>query len=292
MKKNIDPGGRHPCFNGCAGKKYGRIHLPVASHCNIQCNYCNRSYDCVNESRPGVSSFLLKPAEVGPYLERILKKEKRLTVAGIAGPGDPLCNPETTLETLRQTRAVSPDLLLCVSSNGLNVAPHAHDLHRAGVRHMTITVNAVDPEIGGRIYKWIRLGKSFHFGREGAAILLKRQLVAIRHLKKLGMVVKVNTVVVPGINDRHVTEIAEQLAALQVDLMNCIPMLPVAGTPFADIVPASRETIAQIRGRAEKHLPQMRHCVRCRADAVGLLTETGAGSSTPRKVTTMAAHSS
>lgn len=87
------------------------------------------------------------------------------------------------------------------------------------------------------------------------------------------MVVKVNTVVVPGINEEHVTEIAARLAPLGVDLMNCIPMLPVADTPFAEIEPAGRKTINTIRQQAEPHLPQMRHCVRCRADAVGLLTE-------------------
>jgi len=33
----------------------------VAPKCNILCNYCNRKYDCINESRPGVASAVLKP---------------------------------------------------------------------------------------------------------------------------------------------------------------------------------------------------------------------------------------
>ena len=32
----------HPCFSKDAHKKYGRIHLPVAPRCNMQCNFCNR----------------------------------------------------------------------------------------------------------------------------------------------------------------------------------------------------------------------------------------------------------
>ncbi len=47
---------RHPCFNESAKGTCGRVHLPVAPECNIKCNYCNRKYDCVNESRPGVTS--------------------------------------------------------------------------------------------------------------------------------------------------------------------------------------------------------------------------------------------
>lgn len=41
--------------------KNGRIHLPIAPHCNIRCAYCDRKHDCANESRPGVTSRLLIP---------------------------------------------------------------------------------------------------------------------------------------------------------------------------------------------------------------------------------------
>ena len=37
------------------------MHVAVAPACNIQCNYCNRKYDCANESRPGVVSERLTP---------------------------------------------------------------------------------------------------------------------------------------------------------------------------------------------------------------------------------------
>ena len=47
---------KHPCYSFDAHHKYARMHLPVAPACNISCNYCNRRYDCINESRPGVTS--------------------------------------------------------------------------------------------------------------------------------------------------------------------------------------------------------------------------------------------
>ncbi len=52
----------HPCFNEEAKHTSARVHLPVAPKCNIQCNYCNRKFDCVNESRPGVTSSVLAPS--------------------------------------------------------------------------------------------------------------------------------------------------------------------------------------------------------------------------------------
>ena len=76
---------RHPCFNAAVKGSYGRVHLPVAPHCNIRCNYCNRKYDCVNESRPGVTSALLSPVQASLYMEKVLERETRIAVAGIAG---------------------------------------------------------------------------------------------------------------------------------------------------------------------------------------------------------------
>ena len=46
----------HPCYSEEAHHHFARMHVAVAPACNIQCNYCNRKYDCSNESRPGVVS--------------------------------------------------------------------------------------------------------------------------------------------------------------------------------------------------------------------------------------------
>ena len=53
----------HPCFGGDHSKA-GRIHLPVAPGCNIKCGFCERRFDCANESRPGVTSKVLTPEQV------------------------------------------------------------------------------------------------------------------------------------------------------------------------------------------------------------------------------------
>ena len=53
----------HPCFNGDARGIFGRVHLPVAPACNVQCNFCDRKHDCPNESRPGVTSVVLSPGQ-------------------------------------------------------------------------------------------------------------------------------------------------------------------------------------------------------------------------------------
>ncbi len=136
---------------------------------------------------------------------------------------------------------------------------------------MTITVNAVDPEIGAKIYSWVRDGKVIYRGCQAAEVLLARQLEAIAGLKARGIVVKINTIVIPGINDQQVEAVARKMQELGVDMLNCMPVYPNADTPFGEVPEPAPAAMAAIQAAAGEFLPQMRHCTRCRADAVGLL---------------------
>jgi len=267
---NLD---NHPCFNPGACKSFGRVHLPVAPRCNIQCKFCNRQFDCVNETRPGVTSAVLSPGQAMVYLETVFAKRGNIAVVGIAGPGDPFANPRETLETLSRVRTRYPDVILCVATNGLNLLPHVDELKRLAVSHVTVTVNAVDPKIGERIYSWMRVGKRVVRSQEGAAILFERQLEAIQALKARGVMVKVNSIILPGINDDHIETVARRMADLGVDLFNAMPYFPNAGSTFDHLPEPDKTTVESIRRASADHVKQMRHCTRCRSDAVGLLGE-------------------
>jgi nitrogen fixation protein NifB len=264
----------HPCFNREAHHSFGRVHLPVAPRCNIQCKFCNRQFDCVNESRPGVTSAVLTPAQAMVYLEEVLRRKPDIRVVGIAGPGDPFANPAQTLETCRLVRELYPEMMLCIASNGLNIAPYLDELAGLKVSHVTVTVNAVDPAIGARIYSWMRIGKRVVGPQKAAELLLARQLEAIQGLKARGILVKVNSIILPGINEDHIETVAERMKELGVDLFNCMPYCPSAGSEFEHLAEPSPGTVAAIRKAAGRHVPQMGHCTRCRSDAVGLLGET------------------
>lgn len=263
----------HPCFHPGARNRHGRIHLPVAPTCNIQCSYCNRAYDCINESRPGVASRTLEPEEAAVYLDEALSRMPFVSVAGIAGPGDSFADPMRTLTTLDLIRKSHPGLHLCLSTNGLNVTRHIDDLIELNVRFVTVTVNAVDPKVGARIYTRVSKVNSMLQGLDAATFLIERQMEAIAGLKAKGMIVKVNTVVIPGVNDTHSVAVAERISHLKADLHNLIALIPVPGTVLEDADPPSSKRMAFLRQASEAFIPQMRHCVRCRSDAVGLLHE-------------------
>jgi len=263
----------HPCFSEEARHKTGRIHLPVAPKCNMQCNYCNRDFECVNESRPGVSTAVLKPHQAADYLDEVLARVPNIAVVGIAGPGDPFANPHETMETLRLVRERHQEMMLCIATNGLELSGYVDDLAAIRVSHVTVTVNAVDPMVSEKIYTWARKNRRVYRGAEAARVIIESQTDAIRRLKTKGMTVKINSVIIPGINDHHIEVVARAMADMKADIFNAIPMYHVAGTPFADIAPMPAENIAALRVAAGVYLPQMAHCSRCRADAAGLIGE-------------------
>ena len=109
-----DKAAAHPCYSRHGHHRFARMHLPVAPACNLQCNYCNRKFDCSNESRPGVSSTLLTPEQAVLKVRQVAQAIPQLSVVGIAGPGDPLANIARTFRTLELIREQLPDLKLCL----------------------------------------------------------------------------------------------------------------------------------------------------------------------------------
>lgn len=262
---------KHPCFNKEAKGKFGRVHLPVAPKCNIQCNYCNRDYDCVNESRPGVTSSVLQPFQALEYLKALKADHPEIMVVGIAGPGDPFANPDETMETMRLVRREFPEMILCLSTNGLNLRPYIDEIAELEVSHVTITINGTDPEMLSEIYRWVRVDKRVYRGAEGAQKLLDEQLKCISLLKDKGITVKINSIAIQEINVPSIPQLAHDMAGLGADLMNVIPLYPVKDTPYETFEEPQPAMMKDLRRMVATYIKPMEHCARCRADAAGLL---------------------
>lgn len=261
----------HPCFDPSLKHSLARLHLPVAPRCNIQCLYCDRSSDCPNESRPGLSTAILPAEAAAEYVAEIKARVPNLRVVGIAGPGDPFANPSETLRALEGVRQAHPELLLCAATNGLAAEALVGDMVKLGLSHLTVTMNAIDGEVGSRIYSWIRDGKRTYSRAEGARILIQRQLASIAAYAAAGITVKLNYVLIPGINDFCVGEVAEAARKAGASYMNIIPLRPVKGTAMSDLPEPDDRFVAAARAKAQSSLKVLGHCTRCRADAVGSL---------------------
>jgi nitrogen fixation protein NifB len=260
----------HPCFGGNHHKN-GRMHLAVAPKCNIKCGYCTRRHDCANESRPGVTSRLLTPDEAIVRVREVMASPVTgpiIKVIGIAGPGDPLFNDET-FETFRMVGEEFPHLMKCLSTNGLLLPEKMPLLKEIDLHSLTVTLNALDPRVAGKIYSHVFYQGVKYTGEEGGEILIKNQLEGIRQAGELGFTIKVNTVLIPGVNDDQIPAISEKVRDLGAFVMNIMPLIPQAD--FAHVTPPSPERLDEIRKANEKTIGQFKHCRQCRADAVGLI---------------------
>lgn len=186
-----------------------------------------------------------------------------LKVAGVAGPGEPLCNNET-FATLELIHEKFPNLILCVATNGLLLPEKADLLAQLGVRTVTVTVNTVNAETIPEVYQHI-MGNP---PEKMAGRFISSQLEGIEACVELGIQVKVNSVLIPGVTAEGMKDVAIQSKKRGAYLQNIIPLIPLANRPQPR--PPTCEELRSARAKCEETLPQFRLCVQCRADAVGI----------------------
>ncbi len=281
----------HPCYSEEAHHHYACMHVAVAPVCNIQCNYCNRKYDCANESHPGVVSERLMPEQAAKKVVAVASTIPQITVLGIAGPGYPLANPAKTFKTFELISEIAPDIKLCLSTNGLALPDHIDEIAKYNVDHVTITINMVDPEVGAEIYPWIFWNHKRYTGVEAAKILSERQLQGLEMLTERGILCKINSVMIPGINDHHLVEVNKAVKSRGAFLHNIMPLIsaPEHGTVFGlngQRGPSAQELKA-LQDNCEGEMNMMRHCRQYRADGVGLLVENCSAEFTTDKIMEM-----
>ncbi|MBP6337856.1 MAG: nitrogenase cofactor biosynthesis protein NifB [Vitreoscilla sp.] len=267
----------HPCYSEEAHHHFARMHVAVAPACNIQCNYCNRKYDCSNESRPGVVSQKLTPEQAVKKVLAVASEIPQMTVLGIAGPGDALANPKKTFDTMSALAEKAPDIKLCLSTNGLALPDQVDEICKYNIDHVTITINMVDPEVGAKIYPWIFWDHKRVTGVEASRILHERQMLGLEMLTARGVLTKINSVLIPGVNDEHLIEVNREVKKRGAFLHNIMPLISEAehGTVFGltgQRGPTAQELKA-VQDACMGGANLMRHCRQCRADAVGLLGE-------------------
>ncbi|MFT3937712.1 radical SAM protein [Rhodopseudomonas sp.] len=261
--------GRHPCFSttseGHASAE--RVHLPVSPGCNIDCSFCKRDFDH-RAQRPGVATRLLSPEDAEVVVERALELCPSLAVVGISGPGEPLAT-DHALDTFVRIRARWPQLTLCLSTNGLMLPTRIEEIAAVGIETLTVTVNAVDPDIQARITPKIAWQRRRLDGRPAAERLIGNQLEGIALAAALGLTIKVNTVLIPTVNEDHIGDIAAEVAAAGARMINIIPLIPQHR--FSNLPAPSLMRRYVARADAERHLRVFHDCQPCRADACGVL---------------------
>jgi nitrogen fixation protein NifB len=201
----------------------------------------------------------------------------QLSVLGIAGPGDACYDFRKTKATFDMVSQHIPDIKLCLSTNGLALPDHVDEIATMNIDHVTLTINMVDPEVGTKIYPWIFYKNKRWTGLDASKILHERQMQGLEMLTERKILCKVNSVMIPGVNDEHLVEVNKVVKQKGAFLHNIMPLISAAehGTYYGlngQRGPRAMELKA-LQDKLADGTKLMRHCRQCRADAVGLLGE-------------------
>lgn len=278
----------HPCYTESAGLDHGRMHVPVAPRCNLGCAYCQRAVGprAPALGGPGTTERIISPAEAA---QRVATTAEHgwLHIVGIAGPGEPLANPET-FETLRLVSAAQPGVALCLSTNGLLLPDALSELVRLGLCSLTITINTTDLSVAARLYRWADIDGERIRGPKAAREVLSRQWDGLSAAVRAGLLVKVNSVLIPGITDTGLAKVARRAGKMGAHRQNIMPLIPRAH--LRQRRPPTSEELAAAQQECERWIAQFRGCTQCPADVVRppLLGPQGVHACTTRACTTVA----
>jgi len=249
----------HPCFGMTSRSRVGRLHLPVAPRANARVRFAAEV-----KARQA-----MQPEEAANWLDGVIAGGTKVGIVGITGPGDPMATPEPTLRTLRLVRERHPEISLCLTTVGLGADRYAQELAALGLSHVTLLVDAVDPDVAEDLYAWIRPSTKTVPLADAARLLVESQALTVAAFKGAGIPVKINTTIYPGHNDAHVEDVARAMAALGADIMAVVPFWPGKGVTEFSQAP-DMDLLEDIRGRVSKHINVMPSWEECAEALVGL----------------------
>lgn len=167
------------------------LRISLTDHCNLRCTYCMPAH----AFGPG-HSFLPSHALLGfdeiTALVRILAElgVRKVKLTG----GEPLSRPSLPrlVSLLRQG---APDVEINLITNGILLEPMASQLWAAGLHRLTVSLDSLRPERFAAI--------------TGRPDQLARVLAGLAAARSVGFrPVKINMVVIRGVNDDEVVEMA------------------------------------------------------------------------------------
>jgi cyclic pyranopterin phosphate synthase len=193
------------------GRKIDYLRISITDHCNLKCYYCT----------PFSGRSHLERSEILTY-EELLNVARAAAAIGITKiritGGEPLVR-KGVVEFCRMLSEIDGLKSLALTTNAIYLEEMAEPLFKAGVRRINISLDTLRPERFEKItgYNW-----------------LPRVLAGIKRAEQIGMhPIKINTVVMRGINDDEI----EDLARLTLDKpyhVRFIELMPTNSSAYGD----------------------------------------------------------
>ncbi len=204
------------------GRQITYLRISVTDRCNLRCVYC----------MPESGIPLLNHNEVISY-EDILRLTGILSKHGVnkirITGGEPLVRKGLTclIENMSRIKGIED---ISMTTNGILLEKYASELYNAGLKRINISLDSLKEE---RFWKITRMGS------------LKDVLTGIKLAKKTGFKpVKINTVLIRGINDDEIIDFVNFAKEFELNL-RFIEYMPIGGN-IAEAV-LSKEIEEKIR---------------------------------------------
>jgi len=176
------------------------LRISVTDRCNFRCVYCMPK-EIFGDDYPFLPKRELLTFEEIHRLARLFASlgVRKIRLTG----GEPLLRRDLD-ELVRMLAAVEGIEDIALTTNGLLLREYGRKLYEAGLRRVNISLDALDPEIFGRM--------------NGRGIRPEPILANIDFARELGFEVKVNMVVQKGMNEGEIIPMAEYFKRRSITL--------------------------------------------------------------------------
>lgn len=195
------------------------LRISVTDRCNLRCNYCMPEDEYVWLPRDEILSFEELSTLVDVFISLGVEKF-RLT------GGEPLLRHDLPV-LVRSLAAKSGVRDLALTTNGVLLASQADALAAAGLRRITISLDTLRPD---RFQRLTRQNE------------LTRVLDGIASARRAGLAIKLNAVIVRGVNDDELNDLIAYGQSLAAE---------VRFIEYMDVGGATRWSAAQVVSQRE-----------------------------------------
>ncbi len=165
-------------------RKIDYIRVSVTSRCNFRCIYCmpNTPFDW--DPRENILSY----EEMFEFLKLAIDEGvKKIRLTG----GEPLIRKDID-KFVKMLYSYKPSLDLALTTNGYYLSEYAKKLKEAGLKRVNISLDSLKEDVAHKIAQ---------------KDVLKKVLSGIDEAIKVGLKVKLNSVIMKGINDNEILDL-------------------------------------------------------------------------------------
>ena len=205
------------------GRSINYLRLSVTDRCNLRCSYCMPAQGVASVGHEAILSY-----------EELIRIARNAVAIGIEKiritGGEPLVR-KGVIDFLRRLSAIPGLNQLVLTTNGVLLGEMSADLRDAGVQRLNVSLDSLDAATFARI---TRCGD------------LNRVQAGIETARSCGLPVKLNMVVMRGVNDHEIADLA-RLAVDSASTVRFIEYMPSIREPgWQRLVVPGSEILARL----------------------------------------------